>query len=422
MIGKDGCTEILNRYTQKQMKKGVVQVQNQSTVKYHNSYLVWSIIRDNSMKKPISRADIAKETSMSPTSITRITSMLMDIGLVDQAETFSKGVGRKGTRLCIVKDAFYSLGISIDSDYIRLCILDCTGMILTNDSYKLEDRIYEPREILAIAKEIYDKVCDENKRFKNLVKVMGISCIGNVNHITGEIYFAPQMKWDKKINIKNMAERLFHLPASVENDLKAALIGATYSSETMKNSDVAYITIGTGVGISVMYGGKLIRGINNAAGEIGHTIFEPNGRKCVCGRRGCLATYLTEKGLVDISNKAGYNVSNMEEIMDPFNKGEEWAVKLIDDFTNNIAIMICNMIYTYNSRYLLVSGSIIVDYPIIFDMAVEKLKGMIHDNLYTDVIIQASDQKKEAAMGAAYIAQYSYIKELIEGYAGAISL
>lgn len=403
------------------MKKTVVKVQNQSTVKYHNSYMVWNVIRDNHAKKPISRADIAKETSMSPTSITRIASMLMDIGLVELAETFSNGVGRKGTRLRIVKDALYSLGISIDSDYIRLCALDCTGAILANDSYKLEDRIYEPKEILIIAKELYDKVCDENKRFKSLIKVMGISCIGNVNYITGEVYFAPQMKWYKKINIKNMAEKIFHLPVFVENDLKAALIGATYYSDTMKNSDVAYITIGTGVGISVMYGGKLIRGINNAAGEIGHTIFEPDGRKCVCGREGCLATYLTEEGLVDISNKAGHDVRNMEEIMEMYRKSEDWALKLIDEFTSNIAIMICNMIYTYNSRYLLVSGSIIVDYPIVFDIAVEKLHGLIHDNLYSDVILQASDQKKEAALGAAYIALNNYIKDLIEGYTGAIS-
>ena len=394
------------------MKKSVVQ--NQCTVKYHNSNMVWNIIRDNQKKKPISRADIAKETQMSPTSITRITSLLMELGLVDQAETFSTGVGRKGINLCIVKDFFYTLGVSIDSDYIHICILDCEGDVLKYNYKKLDNRVYEVEEIINQAKTLYNELCEEDESLNNKVKVVGISCTGNINHTTGDVYFAAQMKWNQKVNIKVLAEDMFQLPVFVDNDLKMALVGATFQSDSMKRSDVTYVTIGTGVGVSVMYSGKIIRGISNAAGEVGHTIFEPHGRTCVCGRKGCLATYLTDRGLVDICQTSGHNVNSIEEIMESYLKNEAWAITKIEEFANNISILLCNMIYTYNTKYILISGSIIVDYPVIYDLAYKKLKGLIHDNLYLDVIVKPIFKKDSAVLGAARVAQNEYISQLIK--------
>lgn len=387
---------------------------NQSTVKYHNIKMVLNLIRENNSNENFSRAYIARKTSMSPTSITRITSTLIDMGLVEQTERFSIGVGRKGTLLRIVEDAFYSLGITIDSDFISLCILDFLGNNFINEIYKLEDRIYTPREIVQIIKKMYDKISRENEKVKDLVKVIGVSCIGNVDHINGYVYFVPQMKWNTKFNLKNMIEETFNMPVFVDNNIKTALIGATYNSKEMKSSDAAYITIGTGVGVSVMYKGKIIRGKNNAAGEIGHTVFEPDGRECGCGKKGCLSTYLTKRGLVELSNNRGNKVKDIDEIMEAFKKKDKWAVELIDSFTSNIAIMISNIIYTYNPRYILVSGSTIIDYPIVYDIAISKTSGMIHENLYKDVVIRASNQKIESCTGIAYVAQNNYVKRLLK--------
>lgn len=393
------------------------KVQNQSTIKYHNINTVWNIIRDFHRNKPISRADIAKMTEMSPTSITRITSVLLKAGLISEAETFSSGVGRKGTNLRVVEDAFYSLGISIDSDYIRICILDCGGNIIKESYDRLHDRFYKTEEVINIAKKLYDQLCEENPSFIEKVKVVGVSCTGNINNITGDVYFAAQMKWNKKFNLKTLVENIFKLPVFVDNDLKMALLGATFQSDLMKRSDVSYVTIGTGIGVSVMYNGKIIRGISNAAGELGHTIFEPNGRTCVCGRKGCLAAYITEKGLVNTCRRKGCDVNSIQEIMHYYNEKEPWAVEEIHKFADNIAILLCNIIYIYNTKFILVSGSIIVNFPIIFDMAYKKLKSLIHENLYFDVIIKPILHNNSSVRGAAYVAQNQYISQLIKEYA-----
>lgn len=114
------------------------RAQNQSNIKANNCKLVLNMIREN-LKTDISRADIAKSTGMSATSITRITDFLMESGLIRQAEAITNGtVGRNGIRLQVVADAVMTLGISIDSDYIGLCILNFADQFVAKKKNKIE--------------------------------------------------------------------------------------------------------------------------------------------------------------------------------------------------------------------------------------------------------------------------------------------
>ena len=114
----------------------------------------------------------------------------------------------------------------------------------------------------------------------------------------------PALGW-KNLDIGKKAEEIFVMPVCVDNDIKMALVGATFQSTDMNHADVTYLSIGSGVGVAVMYGGNMVRGINNAAGEIGHTMFSLNGRLCACGKHGCLSAYISEQGVVrECSNQA----------------------------------------------------------------------------------------------------------------------
>ena len=112
-------------------------VQNQSGMRSNNEKLVLNIIRDN-QDSSISRADIAKITKMSATSITRITESLIEAGLVRQTDSVVNGsVGRNGIGLQAIPEAVLTLGISIDSDYIDLCILNFIDVFTGKKRIKL---------------------------------------------------------------------------------------------------------------------------------------------------------------------------------------------------------------------------------------------------------------------------------------------
>jgi len=385
--------------------------QHQSVLRYHNSKSVIRIIQENRLN-PISRADIAKVLQMSPTSITRIITSLMELNLIKQEEAFSKGVGRNGISLCVNKDAFYSLGFAIDCDYLKVSIIDCERSVIAEDIHRFTEDIYDIDKLLVQGKHMFEQLCRREEIDQEKITCMGISCCGLVDYIDGIAEFSPQLGW-KNLDIKGKAEEVFGLPVCVDNDIKMALVGATFQSVEMSNADVTLLSIGSGVGVAVMYKGKMIRGINNAAGEIGHTMFSLNGRICACGKHGCLSAYISEMGVVRQCRSQGHQIEELKGLMKAYHANEEWALEIVDELTKNMAITFCNMIYTYNSQYLLIGGNMVVDFPELYEMARDKFFDLINEDFNLDFVIKKREFKDNEALGAAFIAQEQYIDRIL---------
>lgn len=385
--------------------------QHQSALRYNNSKAVIRVIHEN-RTRPISRADIAKVLQMSPTSITRIITSLMELNLIKQEESFSKGVGRKGINIGINKDAFYSLGFAIDCDYLKICLIDCERAAIAEDMCQVCGDKYDADELLQMGKAMYLRLCERYGISTDQVTCMGVSCCGFIDDRNGIVNFSPQLGW-KNVNIKHLAETVFGLPVCVDNDIKMATIGATFQSAEMNNADVVYLSMGSGLGVAVMYQGKMIRGVNNAAGEIGHTMFSQGGRLCTCGKNGCLSTYLSEQGVIRECRSQGHEVKEAGDLMAAYNRGEEWAISMVDTWTTDMATAFCNMIYTYNPKYLLIGGNPVADFPELYEMAKEKFFDQINPNFNLDIIIKIREYKNNEALGAAFTAQEQYIDVLL---------
>lgn len=120
----------------------------------------------------------------------------------------------------------------------------------------------------------------------------------NGNTFTGNIEFAPNLCWKGIIPITDLFEQEFNRPAVLENDANAAAMGEHLFGAARDLSDFVTITLGTGLGSGVFIDGQIIVGSQGFAGEFGHVRVIPNGRKCACGRLGCLETYVSSTGVV----------------------------------------------------------------------------------------------------------------------------
>ncbi|MFN3694212.1 MAG: ROK family protein, partial [Ignavibacterium sp.] len=87
------------------------------------------------------------------------------------------------------------------------------------------------------------------------------------------------------------------VPVALTNDANAAALGEMYYGAAKGMKDFIVITLGTGLGSGIVVNGNLIYGHDGFAGEIGHTIYDPQGRQCGCGRKGCLETYASAPGI-----------------------------------------------------------------------------------------------------------------------------
>jgi len=120
----------------------------------------------------------------------------------------------------------------------------------------------------------------------------------NGNYYNGTIEFAPNLPWKGVIPLAELLSKKTNLPAKLTNDANAATVGEMIYGNAIGLKDFIMITLGTGLGSGFVANGKLILGHDGFAGELGHAIFDPNGRQCNCGRKGCLETYASASGIV----------------------------------------------------------------------------------------------------------------------------
>jgi glucokinase len=143
-----------------------------------------------------------------------------------------------------------------------------------------------------------NKKIDET--FKTICSKFNLIGIGigapNANYYKGTVELPPNLNWGI-VNILDIVKLHYDLPCAITNDANAAAIGEMKFGAAKGMKDFILITLGTGVGSGIVVNGQLVYGADGFAGEIGHTIYDPDGRACGCGRNGCLETYASASGI-----------------------------------------------------------------------------------------------------------------------------
>jgi len=188
-----------------------------------------------------------------------------------------------------------SVGMDIGGTNIAYGLVDRSGNVLFSDS--VPTATFKSADICVT--QMSEKI---NLAVKSLndVKLIGIG-IGapNGNYYNGTIEYAPNLKWQGVIRLKEMFGKNFlSLPVIVTNDANAATIGEMIYGGAKGMNNFILITLGTGLGSGIVANGKMIYGHDGFAGEIGHTfVYLNDGRECGCGRKGCLETYCSATGI-----------------------------------------------------------------------------------------------------------------------------
>jgi glucokinase len=136
------------------------------------------------------------------------------------------------------------------------------------------------------------------KELDNKYTLVGVG-IGapNGSYITGEIINAPNLRWKGVLPLSSDLSSKLGVPVFITNDANAATLGEMHYGAARGMKNFVYITLGTGLGSGFVVDGNLLLGNDGFAGELGHTSVKPSGRKCGCGKKGCLETYVSAPGL-----------------------------------------------------------------------------------------------------------------------------
>ncbi|WP_043629360.1 ROK family protein [Nonomuraea candida] len=159
-----------------------------------------------------------------------------------------------------------------------------------------------PRPVLARLFDLGRKAIAEAGRPD--VAAVGISCGGPLDTRTGVLECPPHLPGWIDVPIGAMAARAFGVPSVLENDATAAALGEHRYGAGRGTSTMLYLTISTGVGGGSVIGGRLHRGAAGNGGELGHLMVRPGGRRCSCGRLGCLEAYASGTAIAERAREA----------------------------------------------------------------------------------------------------------------------
>lgn len=191
----------------------------------------------------------------------------------------------------------FTLGVDIGGTNTRVGMVDEKGKIIADVGFKTQSFARAEDFADALASEAF-LLLEQMKIDVDSIRGLGIGA-PNGNYFNGTIEFAPNLKWQGIVPLVKMLEG--HFPVwqiRLTNDANAAALGEKIFGKAREVNDFIMITLGTGVGSGIFSGGRLIYGHDGFAGEIGHSVVEPGGRPCGCGRKGCLEAYASASGIV----------------------------------------------------------------------------------------------------------------------------
>lgn len=190
-----------------------------------------------------------------------------------------------------------AVGIDIGGTNTKFGIVDRRGNILCQD--RMSTKAHE--EVTMFLEELHQRLSKLIDQVGGIENIKGIG-VGapNGNYYTGNIEYAPNLRWKGIIPLAQMLEELFGLPTVLTNDANAAALGEMTYGTARGMKDFITITLGTGVGSGIVANGQLIYGHDGFAGELGHVIVIPGGRLHPgTGAHGSLESYASATGVTN---------------------------------------------------------------------------------------------------------------------------
>jgi glucokinase len=211
----------------------------------------------------------------------------------------------------------------------------------------------------------------------------------------------------KEIPLVALFEERFHLPTKLYHDPDCLLYYHLKKEPCLagKNNGIV-IRIDDGIGMSRLVDGKLYEPKSDTSCELGHTIAIPNGRFCACGKKGCLETYASLRGMPDIY----FEKTGKDDFLNGLQLGEPTAKEILQNAAACLGVSIANLFTLSAPEFILLDGILFSQAPYFFDLikknTVEQLK-------YDCELLFAAYKSETPAIGACLITTEKNAKEIL---------
>ncbi|HEY8238503.1 MAG TPA: ROK family transcriptional regulator [Candidatus Limnocylindrales bacterium] len=246
---------------------------------------------------PISRAEVARLSGLTRTTVGDVIGVLMEDGLAREVGRGPSTGGKAPILLELIDGARHVIGLDLGENVFVAALLDLRGQVQRTIERPVVG--LDGKQWLEVVHELIDELSRDSRA---TLLGIGVGTPGIVDAATGTILWAVNLDW-QNLPLGEILRARHGVPVEVANDSRAAALAIELFSGQRRSNLVA-IKVGLGVGAGVILGGELFHGDGFGAGEIGHVVVEDDGGECRCGRFGCLETVSSSRAILERATEA----------------------------------------------------------------------------------------------------------------------
>jgi len=262
------------------------------------------------------------------------------------------------------------IGIDLGGTSVKFAVLSFDGEI--QYKWRIETNINnDGKNIVPSIIESIKENLEQYRITSNDILGIGMGSPGAINGKEGTVIGAYNLGWKTLQRVKEQIESAIGIPFYIDNDANVAALGELWKGAGEGDTDVIFVTLGTGIGGGVIVQGNLVHGAS-AAGELGHIIVDPDGYVCTCGNQGCLETVASATGIVRLAKdlaKEFKGDSSLKLIIDEGSnitskmvfeqaKDDELARIVIDKFSYYLGLASGNIVNILNPNTIVIGGGV----------------------------------------------------------------
>ncbi|MGB9854946.1 MULTISPECIES: ROK family protein [Caldisericum] len=325
---------------------------NQRDLKEENTSTVLKLVKDN---PGISRISVVRKTDLTPPTVSRIISFLLNQGVVSETPGESNKVGRKPYYLKFNGNKFKVFAVEMSYTQVKFAMIDLDGKIYHVETVDTSTDISN--------KELFDLILQYFKEFEDkLSKIfaIGISAPGRVDPEGGKIIRIPNLKNLSNFSVGEIA-RVIDRPVFVMNDANAEALAEMFFGYGRNVNDFLLVHIGFGIGGGIVLNRKLYNGNFGVSGEIGHISVDMDfGIECDCGNKGCIELYASVNAILKAVQKQ-IRVENLtlDKLYELLKKKDKLVLNIIQERSRMLGNVLVSVADILAPQRIIIAGPVV---------------------------------------------------------------
>lgn len=300
----------------------------------------------------LTQAQIARDTGLAPATVSNIVRDLTAAGVLDDS-----GAGQRRKAVRLARAAGIVVGIDFGHRHVTVAIADMAHEILGERRHTLGPSV-SARDALKRASTLLDEVMGKVGAQMSEVVGIGMGLPAPIDSRTGEVGAVSILPGWVGVPAAQLASEHFGQRVEVDNDANLGVLAEHMWGAGQGCDNLAFLKIADGVGAGLFIDGRLYRGRNGTAGEIGHTTFDEFGEVCRCGNRGCLETIVAARAVVELLEPRFGTKLSIADIVRMAEDGDAACSRVLADTGRQAGVAVASLCNLFNPERILIGGEL----------------------------------------------------------------